>query len=171
MNSPADYIEAAATRALGIYAASATPGTYLHGSAVQASVDANDVPLPLINLFDYTTNQQTTTSRVERADCTMYFGDRKDGQGDDAIIEAAAVERMHQLRRRFLAALDNSPVVEITNMRATPFHDAYGAKLTGVGMQFTLGVPAGSLVEACQVFPAPTVLPLATEKGNLLLVE
>lgn len=168
MTSHADYIEAAATKALAQWAP--VPGTYMNGSAVQASLEADAVPLPLLNLFDYTTNQQATTSRVERADCTMYFGDRKEGQGDDAEIEAAAVARMRQLMRRFLAALDSSPVVEITNMRATPFHDAYGAKLTGVGVQFTLGIPAGTFAEACLDLPAPARV-LAAEGGNLLLVE
>jgi hypothetical protein len=166
--SHADYIEAAARKALAQW--TATPGTYLHGSAIQASLDANAVPLPLANLFDYTTNQQTTTSKVERADCTMYFGDRKDGQGDSAEIEAAAVANMRRLKQRFLAALDSSPLVEISNMRATPFHDAYGAKLTGVGVQFSLGIPAGSLVEACLDLPAAAVA-LVTEQSVILLAE
>lgn len=153
MTSPADYIEAAARAALASYANTiggiVPPGTFLHGSAIQASVDANSCPVPLVLLFDYTTNQKATTDRVSRADCTMYFADSKEGQGDSAEIEAEAVARMSQLKRRFFAALDLSPVVEITNLRATPFHDAYAAKLTGVGVQFTLGVPAGVLVEAC----------------------
>lgn len=152
MNSPADYIEAAANRALVNYAlveAEAPMGTYLHGSATQASLDANSAPVPLVLLFDYTTNQKATTDRVHRADCTMYFADSKPGQGDSAEVEAAAVARMQGLKRRFFAYLDSSPVVEVTNLRATPFHDAYAAKLTGVGVQFTLGVPAGSLVAEC----------------------
>jgi hypothetical protein len=153
MTSAADVIAVAAQAALLQWLGRSTApdaqlGTFLHASQVQAGIEANTVPMPLITLFDYTTNQKATNDRVLRADCTMYFCSEKAGQGDSAEVEMAAVAQMTQLKRRFLAALDSSPILEITNIRATPFHNAYAALLTGIGATFTLGVPA-SLVEPC----------------------
>jgi hypothetical protein len=57
---------------------------------------------------------------------------------------------MRALKRRFLAALDASPYVQIDTIRDTPFSGAFQAMLDGVGMQFTLTVPSGNYCE-----PAP----------------
>jgi hypothetical protein len=142
MTEPADYIATAAERVLTTYAGENPVGTYRHESLVQGTLTANSCILPLVELFDYTTNQANATARVARANCTMYFGTSKPGQGDSAEDEAAAVRAMRELMRRFLATLDAVPVLELTNLRASPFHDAYEAKLTGVGVQFTLATPA-----------------------------
>ena len=84
---------------------------------------------------------------VEYAVCATV--DAKPGAGDDPLAHHAAVTRMEALKRRFLAALDAKPRVQLDTLRATPFADAYAAKLDGVGCQFTLTVPAPSLVAAC----------------------
>lgn len=140
MTEPADYIAVAAERVLTAQAP--LLGTYRHESLAQGTLTANSCPLPLVELFDYTTNQQNSNSRTSRADCTMYFGTSKPGQGDSAEYEAAAVLAMRELLRRFLATLDAVPVLELTNIRATPFHNAYEAELTGIGVQFSLAAPA-----------------------------
>jgi hypothetical protein len=173
MTTPAEVIAVAAEAALLQWVALGyQQGTFLHATQVQAGVEANTVPMPLITLFDYTTNQRATTDRVLRADCTLYFCSEKDGQGDSAEIEMATVALMAQLKRRFFAVLDSSPVVEIANMRATPFHDAYAAKLTGVGVQFTLGIPAGPLnVECLTRGVGIRVRALASESGAYILTE
>lgn len=148
MTSAIDYIRSAASAALAAYALAteSEPGTFVHGSDIDADLETKFGPLPLVLLFDPTTNQKAATSRVSRADCTLYFGDKKPGQGDSPEVEEATVLRMQDLKKRLLAALDASPVVELTNLRDSPFHNAYSAELTGVGLQFTLGVPAGALV-------------------------
>lgn len=173
MTTPAEVIAVAAEAALLQWVALGNEmGTFLHASQVQAGVEANTVPMPLITLFDYTTNQKATTDRVLRADCTIYFCSQKDGQGDSAEVEMAAVAQMALLQRRFFGALDSSPVVEIANMRATPFHNAYAALLTGVGVQFTLGIPAGPLSAECLAGGVGIRLrALATEAGAYILTE
>lgn len=148
----AEAIQGAALIALTSYAMGedAPEGTYLRVSAVQAGIETSTAdPAPFIICYDFTTSQADTNSRVESAAVTLYFADVKPGQGDSAEIHHDATARMTLLKQRFFAALDAHPLVQISAMRATPFADSYAAKLDGVGVQFTLTVPAPSLVAAC----------------------
>ena len=143
MTSPASYLAAAALSALN------GTGTFIRQSAEQAELTAQTAPTPHIVLYDYTTSQASTFGRTEGAAITLYFADARPGNTDDAAQHHAAVERMTLLKRRFLAALDASPFVQVDAMRATPFANFTSSQLDGVGCQFTLTVPAGSLVVAC----------------------
>ncbi len=134
MSSPAEYIQAAALIA--------GAGTFLHERREQVTLTANSCALPAIVLYDYTTSQASANSRVGTAPVTLYFGDARPGQGDDAAAQNEVVERMRTLAKTFLAALNTSPLVQLENLRETPFYNAYEAELDGVGVQFTLTVPS-----------------------------
>jgi hypothetical protein len=134
------YLSAAATAAL------AGAGTYLRESAAQAEVDTSlPYPAPFIIVGDYTTNTPRASSRTSSATVSLYFADTRTGQGDSPEVHQDAVARMEALKRKFLAALDNYPLAQIEAIRATPFDGFYSAELDGVGMQFTLTVPAVAL--------------------------
>jgi len=134
------YLETAATTAL------ASAGTYLRESAVQAEVDTSTkLPAPFIIVGDYTTNTARASSRTDSATVSLYFADSRKGQGDSPEAHHAAVARMAALKRRFLAALDAYPLAQVEGIRATPFDGFYSAELDGVGVQFTLTVPAVAL--------------------------
>ena len=136
---PAQYLEAAALLALnGV-------GTFLYQSAEQAELSAQDHPLPLIVCYDFTTSQARADSRTESAGLTLYFADARPGSSDDDQQHHAAVNRMEQLKRRLLAALDARPLAQLDGIRATPFSNYTSSELDGVGCQFTLTVPAGAL--------------------------
>lgn len=124
-------------------------GTFIHESQAQATLTANYAATPVIVYGTATTSQQATGSRVEAATVTVYFADTTPGFTDDAAATYATQERMQQLKRRFLAALDAGPLVQVESIKATPMAGVYEAVLDGIGCQFTLTVPAGSLVAAC----------------------
>ena len=156
MSSLDTHIPAAATAALN------GTGSFLHESQGQATLTANYAALPAIVYGTATTSQQQASSRVEAATVTVYFADATPGAGDDAAATFATQERMQQLKRRFLAALDAGPLVQVDGIKATPMAGIYEAVLDGIGCQFTLTVPAGSLVAACLPgavvpVPAPTI--------------
>ena len=152
MSSLDQIIQLAATAALqGV-------GSFLHESQSQATLTANYAALPAIVYGTATTSQQQASSRVEAATVTVYFADATPGLGDDAAATHATQERMQQLKRRFLAALDAGPLVQVDGIKATPMAGIYEAVLDGIGCQFTLTVPAGSLLSTClpgAVVPAP----------------
>jgi len=154
-----DYLTRAATAALS------GTGTFAQETREQATLTANNAQLPLIVLGNYPTSLKATNDRLTRAEVSMFFGDSKEGQGDNPEAENSTVANMELLKRRFLAALDANPTVEITNIRAVPINNTYEAELTGVGVQFTLGIPSGTLTPACAEV-LPTVPPL-----NVLLTE
>lgn len=141
--TPAATIEAAATATL------AGVGTFIHEPNAQATLTANYADLPVIVYGTATTNQPRPDSRTEAAAVTVYFADATPGNGDDAAATQATQDRMQALKRRFLAALDAGPLVQLDGIKATPMAGIYEAVLDGIGCQFTLTVPAGSLVEAC----------------------
>jgi len=148
MPSFSDYIQAAALQALG------GAGTFAQETREQATLTANSNALPLIVFGDFTTSQKGT-SGLARADLSLFFGDARPGEGDDPEADLAAITRMDTLKRRFLGALDANALVEVTNMRATPFRNVYEAELVGVGVQLTLGIPAASLLAYCLPDPPP----------------
>jgi hypothetical protein len=139
MNSPLDYIFAAAAAAFA-----GGPGTFLYQSAEQATLSLNSAQVPAIVLFDYTTSQPTATSKAQSAPLTLYFATSVAGMGDDSEGHHAATEDMRALQRRFFAELDRSPYAQIEGIKATPFAGAFEAQLDGVGIQFTLTIPAGN---------------------------
>ena len=143
MTSPAAYIQAAALAALN------GTGTFAHESNAQATLTLNAAALPAIIYGTATVGQPRPDSRAESTTATVYFADATPGPGDDAAATYATQERMQGLKRRFLAALDAYPLAQVDGIKATPFAVTYEAMLDGVGAQFTLTVPAGSLVEAC----------------------
>lgn len=150
MSTLAATLEAAATAALAAYAGIAgTPGTFLYQSAEQAELSAQDHPLPLIVCYDFTTSQASASSRVESATLTLYFADARPGTSDDDQQHHAATARMEQLKRQLLARLDAGHLVLVEGIRATPFSNYTSSELDGVGCQFTLTVPAATLVAAC----------------------
>ena len=153
MSALIQYIEAAATTALqGV-------GSFIHEAQGQATLTANYAALPVIVYGTATTSQQQASSRVESAQLTVYFGDATPGAGDDAAATYATQERMQQLKRRFLAALDTGLLVQVDGIKATPMAGIYEAVLDGIGCQFTLTVPADALIVAClpgAVVPAPS---------------
>ena len=124
-------------------------GTYIRESQAEATLTANYAALPVIVFGTATTNQQQAVSRVETAAVTVYFADATPGPGDNAAATYATHARMQVHKRRFLAALDTGPLVQVDGIRATPQESIYEAMLDGVGCQFTLTVPAASLVVVC----------------------
>lgn len=132
-------------------------GSFIHESQGQATLTANYAALPAIVYGTATTSQQQASSRVETATVTVYFADATPGPGDDAAATYATQDRMQQLKRRFLTALDAGPLVQVEGIKATPHESIYEAMLDGVGCSFTLTVPAGSLVAAC--LPGAVVVP------------
>jgi hypothetical protein len=144
MNSPADFIFAAAS------AASVAAGTFLYQNAEQATLSLNEAPVPAIVLYDYPLNQASATGKTQSAPITLYFATSVEGPGDNSEAHHVAVEAMRAMKRRFIAELDKSPFVQIDTIRDAPFKAAYQAELDGVGVQFTLTVPAGNYCE-----PAP----------------
>ena len=151
MNSLDQHLSDAATTAL------AGVGAFIHESQGQATLTANYAALPVIVYGTATTSQQASSSRVEAAAVTVYFADATPGPGDDAAATHATQDRMQQLKRRFLAALDAGPLVQLDGIKATPHEAIYEAMLDGIGCQFTLTVPAGSLLVAC--LPGAIVVP------------
>lgn len=152
MNSLDQYIAAAALAALQ------GTGSFLHESQGQATLTANYAALPVIVYGTATASQPQASSRVEAATVTVYFAAATPGPGDNAAATHATQERMQALARRFLAALDAGPLVQVEGIKATPMAGIYEAVLDGIGCQFTLTVPAGSLVAAClpgAVVPVP----------------
>lgn len=148
--TPAAYIEAAATAALLAYAGTTgTPGTFRHESREQADLDVQADPLPFVVLFEATSNQTGPGSRVLATNVTLFFADAVPGPGDDPVAHQAAVTRMAGLKRAFFAALDAYPRAQIDGIRDTPFTGFTSSQLDGLGCQFTLTVPAPSLVVAC----------------------
>ena len=145
-NSPADYIFAAAA---AVFADA--PGTFLFQSAEQATLTLNSAEVPAIVLYDYTENQTGVDSSTLSAPLTLYFATSVAGSGDDPAAHQAAVDAMRALKRRFLHALDASPYAQVDTIRDTPFAGAYEARLDGVGVQFTLTIPAGNF---CPSAPA-----------------
>lgn len=145
MSNLAHHLEAAAAAAL---AATGT-GSFLYQSAEQVELSAQDHPTPLIVCYDFTTAQALASSRTESAALTLYFADTRPGTSDGDTAHHAAVARMEQLKRRFLAALDAHPLAQVEGIRATPFSSYTSSGLDGVGCQLTLTVPAASLVTAC----------------------
>ncbi len=137
--SPADYLLAAATAAL------AGQGTYLRENHADANLDSFDAALPLIVLGDYSSQQRGPESRVSSALLTLYFADKRPGDGDSPEAHFAAVARMEALQRRLLAALDAYPKVQLDSIRATPMASLYAAELDGIGVQLTVTVPAVAL--------------------------
>jgi len=146
MNSPVDYIFAAAQAAFAT-----EPGTFLFQSAEQATLSLNQAKVPAIILYDYTTNQAGATAKAQAAPLTLYFATTTAGPGDDSELHHEAVEAMRALKRRFFAELDKSPYAQIEAIRDTPFQGAYEAMLDGVGVQFTLTIPAGNYCAAAPV--------------------
>lgn len=130
-------------------------GSFLYQSAEQAELSAQDHALPLIVCYDFTTSQTGPASRVEAAGLTLYFADARPGASDDPVEHHAAVARMEALKRRFLAALDAGPLVQLDGIRATPFTGYTSSELDGVGCQLTLTVPAASLCVTAAPAPAP----------------
>ena len=147
----ANHIEAAALFAL------AGTGTFIHESQAQATLTANYAALPAIVYGTATLSQALASSRVESATVTVYFADATPGAGDDADATHATQDRMQLLRRRFLAALDAGPLVQVEGIKATPHEAIYEAMLDGVGCQFTLTVPAAPLLVPC--LPGAIVVP------------
>lgn len=137
----ADYLAAAAAAASVAYGSV----TYVRQSAEQATLTLNAAALPAIILYDYTTSQVGPQSRVETAALTLYFADARPGDGDSPEAHHAAVARMRTLQGQFLRALHAYPLVQLDNLRDTPFTSAYEAELDGVGLQLTLTVPAVAL--------------------------
>ena len=162
MSSLDQSIAAAAAYAL------AGVGSFIHESQAQATLTANYAALPAIVYGAATTSQPLPGSRVESATLTVYFADATPGAGDDAAATYATQDRMQLLKRRFLAALDAGPLVQLDGIRATPMAGIYEAVLDGIGCQFTLSVPAPPLLAAClpprtgpSLFPATLPLVLA----------
>ena len=143
MTSLDTCIAAAATAAL------AGAGSFIHESQAQATLAANNAPLPAIIYATATTSQQAASSRVEAATVTVYFAAATAGAGDNAAATYDTQQQMHQLKRRFLAALDTGALVQVDGIKATPMAGLYEAVLDGVGCQFTLTVPAAPLLPAC----------------------
>lgn len=133
-------------------AAFAAGGTYLRQSAEQVELSVQDRPGPFVILYDFTTTTATASARAEAAALTLYFATSRPGAGDDPLAHQAAVLDMDALRRRFLAALDRYPVVQLDGIRVTPFQNFTSAELDGVGCQFTLTLPAGHV---CPPLPIP----------------
>lgn len=124
-------------------------GSFIHESQAQATLQANYAALPAIVYGTATVSQTLASSRVEAANVTVYFADATPGLGDDAAATYATQDRMQALKRRFLAALDADPLVQVEGLRAAPMAGIYEAMLDGIGCQYTLTVPAPSLVVAC----------------------
>ena len=124
-------------------------GSFIHESQAQATLTANYTALPAIVYGTATVSQTLASSRVEAANVTVYFADATPGLGDDAAATYATQDRMQALKRRFLAALDAGPLVQVDGLRATPMAGIYEAMLDGIGCQYTLTIPAPSLVVAC----------------------
>lgn len=161
MSTLDQYIAAAAATAL------AGVGSFIHESQAQATLTANYAALPAIVYGTATLSQALTSSRVESATVTVYFADATPGLGDDAAAIYATQARMHTLKRRFLAALDAGPLVQIDAIRATPQAAIYEAMLDGIGCQFTHTVPANGLLLACLPgYVAPVVVPAAPTIAN-----
>lgn len=159
MISPADYLAAAAAAALAAYAtgmqgnsvATTVPpgpvGTYLRETPEQATIDTSSaLPAPFIVVGDYTTTTVLNAigKEFDSASPTVAFADTRLGQGDDPEAHFAAVARMEQLQMLFFAELEQlgRPA---TNRRRVPYAGLYAAELDGVGVQFTLTVPAAVL--------------------------
>ena len=151
MNSIDQHLSDAATAAL------AGTGAFIHESQGQATLTANYAALPVIVYGTATTSQQQASSRVEVAAITVYFADATPGAGDDAAATHATQDRMQQLKRRFLAALDAAPLVQVDGIKATPMAGIYEAVLDGVGCQFLLTVPSAPLVVRCLPGAAPVI--------------
>lgn len=124
-------------------------GSFIHESQAQATLTANYAALPAIVYGTATLSQQLATSRVETATVTVFFADATPGNGDDAAAIYATQARMQLLKRRFLAALDTGPLVQLDGIKATPMESIYEAMLNGIGCQFTLSVPAPALLVVC----------------------
>ena len=133
-------------------------GSFIHESQGQATLTANYAALPAIVYGTATLSQALPSSRVETAAVSIYFADATPGPGDDAAATYATQDRMQALRRRFLAALDAGPLVQLDGIRATPMMGIYEAVLDGLGCQFTLTLPAGVYCLPPVAPPAP-VLP------------
>ena len=151
MNSHAEYIQAAALFAL------AGTGSFLRESAAMATLDINSAALPVIVLADYTTTQLNENSKVQAAALTIWFGDATPGPGDDAAARHVTETRMSRLKDRLLAALSAEPLTERLNEKASGMPSMFEAMLDGIGCQFTLTVPPGSLPLAC--LPGAIVVP------------
>lgn len=130
-------------------------GSFIHESQAQATLTANYAALPAIVYGTATVSQTLASSRVEAANVTVYFADATPGLGDDAAATYATQDRMQALKRRFLAALDAGPLVQLDSIKANPFAVGYEAMLDGLGCQFTLTLPAGVYCPPRVVVPAP----------------
>ena len=148
-------------------------GSFIHESQGQATLTANYAALPAIVYGTATLSQPQASSRVEAAALTVYFADATPGPGDDAAATHATQDRMQALKRRFLAALDAGPLVQLDGIRATPMAGIYEAVLDGIGCQFTVTVPAGvyCLPPVYAPIPAPVLLPTITNFRALVPLE
>lgn len=155
MNSLAQTIAAAANTAL------AGVGTYLRETPTFAGIDTSSgLTAPYIICSDFVIKSVITPvgKEFESTTATIFFGDVRPGAGDDTGAHDATVSRMQGLQYLFFAELLRMDY-DTNGRQRTEMHDVYAAMLDGLGMQFTISIPAPSLVPAClpRLFTVPTV--------------
>ena len=155
MTSLDQTIAAAAATAL------AGGGTYLRETPTFAGIDTSTgLAAPFIICSDLTITSVITPvgKEFESTTATVFFGDVKPGLGDDTAAHAATVQRMQSLQYLFFAELYRMDY-ETPGRKRTEMRDVYAAMLDGLGSQFTISIPAPSLVPVCNPRPvtAPTI--------------
>lgn len=116
------------------------PGFFQHGTHRQNTLDS-DQPTPQVFLFDPRPTQAAQDSRIVRLQCTMYFVDREEGDGDDPEAGESSVAKMSALKDKFFAYLDRNPLLDIQSIEWESVRQIYQSRFTGVAVRFVLVVP------------------------------
>ena len=126
-------------------------GFFQHGTALQHSLSSEEAAgAPRIFLFD-PRPKEAQPGRAVVLECTVTFLESEPEDGDDPLISEAIILRMSTLKDRFLAYLDQAPLLELEGIQWEAERLIYSSRYTGIVCKFTLKLPRTAAASACSV--------------------